>query len=479
VPKSLLSRRFGYVGSVLLVGAVLGLLELVPNPTDTVRALVLLVSVFVSAWIWESGPGVLAAVLATIGFNFLFLPPVYTFTIQDPANVVALGVFLAAALIIGRLSALARLRLRQLEAERKELIRLAQLSQAFFADTNRESFLGIAADRLHRALGCKHISILLGTDEGGLEVAAASGTEPIRTDLAELAFRQGNSASFPSAFGGTDVYLPIPLGVQRVGSLAALGVQVSERMVEGCALLVGLALEREKFVKVARTAEEARAREEMQTTLLATLAHDLKTPVAAVRGAVDNWEAEDGPTEKSRLVGESLARLTRLIDELLEVVRLESSVGRPQRERTSAMALVEAAVARFGDALAGHPFFVDTPPEDLYIEADPAQVTEALGLGLENAARYSPVDRPIRLGVIPDDALVRFRIEDSGPGIPAEERRHVLEKFVRLPTTSSIPGSGLGLYIARRLVEENGGQIEIDASPAGGTRLDIALRRVS
>jgi two-component system, OmpR family, sensor histidine kinase KdpD len=477
--KALLSRRFGYAGSALLVGAVLGLLELIPNLTDAVRALVLLLSVFVSAWVWESGPGVLAALLATVGFNFFFLPPLYTFTIQDPANVVSLAVFLTAALIIGRLSALARLRLRQLETERKELIRLSQLSQAFFADTNRESLLGMAADRLHRALGCRHVSILLGTDDGSLAVAAASGTEPIRMDLAELAFRQGNSASFPSAFGGTDVYLPIPLGVQRVGSLAALGVQVSERMVEGCTLLIGLALEREKFVKLARAAEEVRAREEMQSTLLATLAHDLKTPVAAARGAVDNWEAESGPNEKSRLVAESLARLTRLIDELLEVVRLESAVGRPQRERASAMALVEAAVARFGDALTGHPFFVDMPSEDLHIEADPAQITEALGLGLENAARYSPGDGAIRLSVIADDALVRFRIDDSGPGIPAEERQHVLEKFVRLPATSSVPGSGLGLYIARRLAEENSGQIEIDASPAGGTRLDIALPRVS
>lgn len=473
--RRLLSARFGYPAAILLVFASIGLLKLFATLTDAAQALFLLLAVFVVAWIWEWGPGVLAAILATLGFNFFFLPPLYTFTIADPRNVVALFVFLAAALIIGRLSALARLRLRQVESERRELITLTRLSEAFFADTNREALLGVAADRIHRALEGRHVSILLGDEHGQLVERAASGQEEIRRGLAELAYRQGNSAAFPSAREGTDIYLPISLGVQRVGTLVALGALASERLAEGCAALLGLALEREKFVKLAREAEQTRAREEMKSTLLATLAHDLKTPVATARAALENWLAESGRSDKSRLVEESIERLTRLVDDLLNVVRLESGAAVPRRERVSGAAIVEAAVARFGDLLADHSFYVDLPPEGRAVDVDPAQITEALGLGLENAAHYSLPGTAVRLVLLESDGSVIFRVQDSGPGIPPKDRQKVLEKFVRLPEAGAVPGTGLGLYIARNLVALNGGRLELGSSPGGGTQLDIVL----
>jgi two-component system sensor histidine kinase KdpD len=479
VSTRLFARRVGYPAAAALVLAVVGLLKLFPSLTDAAQALVLLLAVFVSAWIWESGPGVLAALLATLSFNFFFLPPLYTLTIQDPRNVIALGVFLAAALIVGRLSALARLRLRQVESERRELITLTRLSEAFFVDTNREALLGVAAERLHRALECRQVTILLVDRNGRLASHASSGGGGIRQDLAELAFSQGNSAAFPSAEGGTDIYLPIPLGVARVGTLVALGARASERLAEGCASLLGLALEREKFVRLAREAEETRAREEMKSTLLAALAHDLKTPVATARAALENWEAESGGSERSRLVQDSLKSLTRLIEDLLSVVRLEAGVTHPRSERVAAGAIAEAAVARIGDLVGEHAFYLDVPTEDVIVEADPAQITEALCLGLENAARYSPPRSEIRLLLRSKDGDVIFRVEDHGPGIPEKERERVMEKFVRLPATAGISGTGLGLYIARNLVVLNGGRIELGASAAGGTRFDIVLPRAA
>jgi two-component system sensor histidine kinase KdpD len=475
VPRKLISPRYGYPVAVVLVATAVGVLKLLPNLTDAAQALVLLLAVFVTAWVWESGPGITAAILAMLSFNFFFLPPLYTFTIADPRNVVSLFVFLAAALVVGRLSALARLRLRQLEAERSELLTLIRLSEAFFADTNREALLGVAADRLARALESRHVSILLTDEAGRLARRVSSGEEDIRHDLAELAYRQGNSAAFPSERGGTDVYLPIPLGVQRVGTLAALGIGVSERLAEAAAAILGQALEREKFLKVAREAEETRAREEMKSTVLATVAHDLKTPVATARAALENWEAEEGQNEKSRLVADSLETLTRFIDDLLSVVRLESGIAHPHREIVSCSAVIEAAVARFGDALAGHALYIDSPAIECRVEADPAQLTEALGLGLENAARYSPPGSNVRLTVLESKGSAIFRVEDSGPGIPEPERQRVLEKFVRLPATAGVPGMGLGLYIARNLVESNGGRVEIGSSAGGGARFDIVL----
>jgi two-component system, OmpR family, sensor histidine kinase KdpD len=470
-------RWVGYPASVLVVGATIGLLKLFPALTVSSVSLLLLLAVFLCASVWQSGPGVVAALLATLGFNFFFIPPLYTFTIEDPRNVVALVVFLASGLLIGRLSALSRQRLGMLEAERRDLIGLTQLSQGFLADTNRESLLGVAADRLRQALQCDRVAILLADEKGDLSQRIETPGTQVRLDLAELAYRQGNSAAFPSELGGTDIYLPVPVGLQRAGVLVARGLRSSERMAEACALLLGLAVERERFLRVARVAEETRTSEQMKSTLLVQLAHDLKTPVAAARGAIENWEADSGRSEASRLAAGQLDLLARRIGELMELVRLDSGAARPRRERVGCAEIVEAAVARFGDALAAHALTIEPTPPELAVEVDPAQLTEALGHGLENAASYSPAGSRIQISVLADGADVLLRIRDEGPGVPETERERVFERFVRLPQAATVPGTGLGLSIARSLVELNGGRLRLGETETGGTLFEIALQR--
>jgi two-component system sensor histidine kinase KdpD len=480
VTRLLLDRRAGYVAAVLVVSGTIGALKLFPpDLADSTIALVLLLAVFVCAWVWESGPGTFAAVLATLGFNYFFIPPLYTFTIQDPRNVAALFVFLASGLLIGHLSALSRERLRLAEAERRDLATLTQLSQAFLSDTNREFLLGVAADRLRLALQAEQVEILLARENGELHEAAATPGAAIQQDLADLAYRQGNSAAFPSALSGIDIYLPIRIGVQRAGTLVARGMRSSERMAEGCALLLGLSLERERFVAFSREAEKTKTSDEMKSTLLAALAHDLKTPVTAASAAVENWEAAAGSTEGSRLALAELNSLSRRIAELMEVVRLDSGVARPRRERVTCGEIVEAAMARFGEALADHSLFLDVPSPELAVEVDPAQLTEALGHGLENAARYSPPGSEIRVSVAADDRHVRFRVEDSGTGIAPADRERVFERFVRLPDARDVPGTGLGLSIAKSLVELNGGELILGSSASRGTLFEIALPRAA
>ncbi len=472
-------RWVGYPASVVVVFATIGLLKLFPELTASSVALLLLLAVFLCASVWQSGPGVLAAILATLGFNFFFLPPLYTFTIADPRNVAALFVFLVSGLLIGRLSALSRRRLELLEAERRDLIALTQLSQGFLSDTNRETLFGVATDRMRQALQCEQVAILLADEKGELSQRVESAKTSFREDIALLAYRQGNSAAYPSDLGGTDIYLPIPVGLQRAGVLVARGLRSSERMAEACALLLGLAVERERFLSLARTAEETRTSEQMKSTLLAQLAHDLKTPVAAARGTIENWEANTGGTEASRLARGQLDALGRRIGELMDLVRLDSGTARPRPERVTCGEIVEAAVARFGDALAGHALFLEPPPPHLAVEVDPAQLTEALGHGLENAARYSPQGSTIRVSVAADGQDVFFRVGDQGKGVPASEREHVFDRFVRLENGREVEGSGLGLSIARSLVELNGGRLRLGEAEGGGALFEIALPRMA
>jgi two-component system sensor histidine kinase KdpD len=315
----------------------------------------------------------------------------------------------------------------------------------------------------------------MGDREHGLAPGAATSTLDIRQDLAEIAYRQGRATEFPSELGGTDIYLPIPIGVQRAGALVARGMGSSDRMAEGCAVLLGLAIERERFVRLEREAEETRTSDQMKSTLLAALAHDLKTPVAAARAAIENWASESGSSPTSRLAVDQIQALTRRIGELMDVVRLDSGVARPRKEIVTAAEVVEAALARFGDSLSRHSLSLDVPREEIRLDVDPSQLTEALGHGLENAARYSPAASEIRVSAGLRDSLAYLQVSDRGAGIPAADRERVLGRFVRLSATETTPGTGLGLAIARSLVELNGGTLRLKEAPGGGTLFEIEL----
>jgi signal transduction histidine kinase len=161
------------------------------------------------------------------------------------------------------------------------------------------------------------------------------------------------------------------------------------------------------------------------------------------------------------------------------VVRLDSGIARPRRESVSCAEIVEAAIARFGDSLAGHSLFVDVPQAEIRVEVDPSQLTEAVGHGLENAARYSPAGSEIRVAASSEDSRAYLRVADRGFGIPPSERERVLERFVRLPEAAAVPGTGLGLSIARSLVEMNGGVLRLSEARGGGTIFEIELPKAS
>src|SRR5262249_18047235 len=149
--------------------------------------------------------------------------------------------------------------------------------------------------------------------------------------------------------------------------------------------------------------------------------------------------------------------------------------SQPRREPVACSEIIEAAIARFGDSLADHSLYVDVPNPEIRVSVDPSQITEALGHGLENAARYSPPGTEIRVSAALGDGHAYLRVADQGSGVPAADRERVLERFVRLPSAESVPGTGLGLSIARSLVELNGGKLRLAESESGGTLFEIEL----
>jgi len=467
------SRRLvGYPAACLVVAATTLLLKLTPGLAEGSADIVLLLAVFVVARIWETGPGMFAALLATALLRYFFVQPFHSFSIANVEDDLALLVFLVAALLVGRLSAVSRERLEKLEAERRRLEIVAQLSQAFLAETKRDALLPLAADRLRAALECDLVAVLVG-GPGGLRLA--SGSDEAVDSEAAARVLSGGPALVTERGGVRDLLLPLRVEGRPIGVLAAQGARAAPRVAEACALVLALALEHERSLSLAADSEAVRAREEMKSTLLAALGHDLKTPVAVARGALENWEARAGASAESTLAGRSLAALARVVDELLTVIRLEAGVGGPRRERASCGEIVEAAVARVEPSLGARRLDVAPVGSELAVRVDPAQIAEALGLGLENALHHTPPEAAVRVAVEENGKELVFAVEDDGPGIPEADRRRVTEKFARLPSSKGRPGAGLGLYIAKTLSEMNDGRLEIGVARSGGTRFTIVL----
>jgi two-component system sensor histidine kinase KdpD len=466
-------RRVGYPAAIVVLAATTLFLRLMPSLSTTSADLVLLLAVFLVARLWETGPGVTAALLGTAALRYYFVAPFHSFRLANAKDELSLLVFLVAALLVGRLSAQSRQRLERLEEERLRLATVAGLSQAFLADTGGQALVPLAADRLRSALACERVAILL--DEAGELRVATGNDDPALRPAAERVRASGRAERIDRSGGAHDLVLPLLAGDRSVGVLVAAGSRADERVAEACAVVLALALEHDRTQRLATDAEAVQVREEMKSTLLATLGHDLKTPVSVAGGALENWEARAGACEESRLASGSLATLGRVVDELLTVIRLEAGVGGPHKQRTSCGEIVDAAIARIADALDGRRLDVEPVHPGLEVVADPAQIAEALRLGLENAFAHTPRSASVRVAVEDMGRDVVFAVEDDGPGIPEPDRRRVLQKFVRLTGSRDTPGTGLGLYIAKTLSEMNDGRLEIGSAPSGGTRFAIAL----
>lgn len=394
--------------------------------------------------------GAAASVAATLCLNFFFLPPTGTFTIDEPSNWVALACFLVASALVSRLVALARQEAAGALAGQRELEVLYELSFGLF--TQRPGALGEAAARTLKAIGAEAGALVL----AGSEPVVLGGPLEIDGTLAEAA-RNGTGILED---GGTS-YIPLQVGGQVGGVLLAREPSAPLAVLDPAVRLLALAVERERLLREAAHLEAVRQSDSLKTALLRAVSHDLRTPLTSMRLEIESLESRfaDRPEVLASLRGLALQqeRLTRRIDNLLSLARLEAGVARPHPEPTPAGSLFRAARESLALVLEGRPVEVLIQPGCPDLWADPSVILEVLVNLVENAARAAPPDRPLELAAEPQDGRVRIEVRDRGPGMPVGER------------------GGLGLQIARSLAEAGGGSLELLDRPGGGTtaRLDL------
>src|SRR5436190_890108 len=256
-----------------------------------------------------------------------------------------------------------------------------------------------------------------------------------------------------------DVSRDILLTTEREGALAAIARHVSRRFELG---IVAIALERSEFLEERRGAELARQRAELSSALLASLSHDLRTPLTAIRTAVSNLDSdvlpEDQRRDQARVASGQLDRLTRLFDEILDMARIDAGTVQPQHSWVAPAEVVDAALAHASSALAGRDVRVDAR-DDVAVEIDPRLAASALAHLLENAAQYAP-QGPIDVRGWSDGEGLRLEVRDEGPGLQAGELEQLFEPFYRGELLRHrVPGTGMGLAIMRGLVAADRGRV--------------------
>ena len=425
--------------------------------------------------------GTVASIAATLSYNYFFFPPLYTFAIHETSNWVALAAFLATSVTVSRLVITARVQAQRAEQRRNELETLYGLSVELFTATNRVGVLGEAAGR---AL------TLLGAREGGLVLFDRSpyrqnviwwlGDKP--DDIEDLIAGVGlhkEPLEFPSPLG-RDVYLPLLVGGQTTGALVARGTEASMPALVSASRLVGLAVERERFIEENAHVEALRESETLKTSLLRAISHDLTTPLTAITIHTEalRRKAERDDELQASVAGISgeTGRLRRRIDNLLTMARLEAGKARPRPEPTPPADLFRAVRENLPLVFQSRRVTVRVDDDCPDANVDPSLALEILVNLIENAHRVSPADAPVELHARAhplDPAQVRIEVLDRGPGLPAGVAD--ADGNLLAGATSDVAQRGLGLEIARSLAAANGGSIGITPRPGGGTmaRLDV------
>lgn len=445
-------------GLVLLTALLVALHSDLPPPTIS---LLYLLMVLLSATSFGLGPGLFTSLLAFLLFNIYFIPPYRFLGVTSADDALRLLIFLFVALLASSLAGRARSQAISAARRAAELSALYDLSQGISAELAIERIMpriAATAVGLLPIAGCR----IMMYDQAGLplEVARAGDTEaslseqvPIRTAEHEVGAMQ---------VVGTEHYLPL--------------LSTEHELLQTLANQASLVIERARLAETASQARLLADSDQLKSALLSSISHDLRTPLALIKGAVTNlldesvlWDKRARHELLHTINGET-DRLNRLVGDMLQMSRIEA--GALQRSYAwhdlgdLARHAVERLQSRFGEQVVQ----LSLPPELPLVLINYSQIEQVITNLLENALRYAPPEEPVELHIhISADDGIQVAVLDHGPGIPAELREQIFEKFVRHTAPERhADGSGLGLAICKGLVEAHGGTIRVEEREGGG-----------
>ena len=432
------------------------------------------------------GPAVLAAFLGVGLFDFFFVKPRFSFSVSDVQYLVTFVVMLAVALTIGQLTAglkvQAEAALRREQRVRSLYEMARDLSSALMVEQVSE-----IAQRFLAAEFQARGTLLVADDVAHLQAVPGGGSE-VDLAVAQWAFGKGQPAGL-----GTDtlpasptLVLPLKAPMRPRGALViqppprSRWDSAQQRLLETCASLLAISLERIHYIEVAQASTVQIESERLRNSLLSAISHDLRTPLAGLVGMADALEASgpELPTQQREVataMRQSAIRMGALVNNLLDMARLEAGAVQLNRQWQPLEEVVGSALAACQAVLQGRPVQVRLADDLPLLHLDSVLIERVLVNLLENAAKYTPAGSPIELHAEQASGQVMLCIEDRGPGLPAGREEALFQKFERGSRESALPGVGLGLAICRAIVQAHGGRIHAENREGGGARFTVTL----
>ncbi|HZS45400.1 MAG TPA: ATP-binding protein [Blastocatellia bacterium] len=453
--------------------------------TTTVAITYLLIVLIVSSKT-GLGPGLVTSIVSGFCLSFFFLRPAYSLKIIDGESWLALFAFLATAVITGQFASAARTRAREAERRNEEVWNLYQLSQSIILTVEPERLVSSIAQEIHKIFGGSYCAVFRREENGRWNCLSEAGipcddvSAALLLTAVENVYQSGESSSLTFSAQKVATLQTLRHGSESLGVIVFIADNLKRELMEAIAGRVAMGLERARALQEASRAEALKQSDQLKSAVLASVSHDLRTPLTSIRASVDsllNTEFACDTDELHQIIREETDRLSRLIENLLEMARIEAGQLRISKQWVAIKEICDNVLDRCAAELRDHHIDVKREATLHSVNVDARLLAEALAHLVENAAKYSPADSKIELtGRVEDNTLI-MSIKDDGPGIKPEELGHVFDKFYRGSQRQDhrVDGTGMGLAIAKGIVEAHGGRIWVQSEPGSGATFIFSL----
>ena len=470
------SRLFRLWMSLALIAAATFICYVVIPANATTAGFIFLVGILVVAATWGLIEALLASAAAMLCFSYFFLPPVGRFAIADPQNWVALLTFIATALIASHLSDRARKQAQEAKRRQQETERLYELSRVILLTATAGHIGFQVAQNLARIFECRAVAIY----DPETDTVSYAGQDHLPGIEARL--KQVLKDTADTQDPASDVVVAGIAGSGRaLGSLAMAGISLSDSALQALLKLVAIALEGVRTRQAATRAEAARQSEEFKSTLLDAIAHEFKTPLTSIKAAstsilIDVPDLSPEVRELTSIIDEEASRLNLLVTDAVRMAQMDASKIQLERQPVAVAEFVGRVLDGFKPRLDGRSLRVNLSKELPSVAADPDLASMALRQVIDNGLKYSLPATAIEVAADASANWVTIRVRDQGPGIPKPESERIFDRFYRRRAVKDrVPGSGLGLYIAREIVRAHGGDLWLESALGSGSEFCLML----
>ena len=464
-----------YATCILAVGGIVLLYSKALHANPTTVALTFLLSTLLVAAGWGLRYAIFTAIIATVCFNFFFLPPIGTLTIADTQNWIALIAFLATAMIGSHLAERARREAREAQRRRAEIERLYSFSQQLLLFDNPRSLLKNTPKAVVDSFGSMDAALYLVHRD---KMYRYGDAHTIPLDVMKEAGRRGEPFSDPQ---GKFFIAPVHMGVKVVGAIAVAGEKLSTNTMEAVGSLIASAVERANAIDSLAHAEASRESERLRSALLDSITHELRTPLTSIKASISSLRADfamnaEDKVELLAIIEEETDRLNRLVGEAVEMAQLDAHQVHLDLGSHPIREAVDLALRNARWVTQRHHVEVRMAEHLPNARIDLEWITKVLQHLLENAAKYSQEASPIFISAEAKDGRIITSVADRGVGIDDLERSMVFDKFYRGQSQRyRIQGTGMGLAIVKAIVEAHGGSIEVTSQLGHGSVFTFSL----